>query len=119
MSDIIVFLFFNILFLTSLFWIISICSEYFFKKKQQQLKRDFYECGFTSQFKLNLSLNINFIFILSLFLLYDSELLLFLPTIINYFFLNIIFFFIYIYVIIIFFISFFYDEINNSFYWIV
>jgi len=84
MVDIIIFfLLQNILLISLLFWLLSFIGTKFFKKKNYTSSDEFFECGFLTTNKFNLTLNFNAYVICLLLILYDVELLFIVPYLFN------------------------------------
>ncbi len=112
-----IFLIQNVLIFSIIFWLLTWGAEYFFTKKPQLTKKQFYECGFKSISELNIQVNYNF-FMLSVFLvLYDIEFTFLYPVLFNYskisIFEFILFFFFFFFIV----ISLYYDWLTNTLSW--
>nr|YP_004841731.1 NADH dehydrogenase subunit 3 [Ichthyophthirius multifiliis]AEL89273.1 NADH dehydrogenase subunit 3 [Ichthyophthirius multifiliis] len=120
MGDVmILFLINNVLIFSIIFWLLTWGSEYFFTKKSQLTKKQFYECGFKAISELNIQVNYNF-FMLSVFLvLYDIEFTFLYPILFNFNNINFIEFFIFIFFIFFIIISLYYDWLNNTLSWTI
>lgn len=85
MGDIVIlFLLQNIFIFSFIFWGLTWAGEYFFKKKNQSSKKNFYECGFKSTSDINIQINLNFSILCVFLILYDIEFTFILPILINF-----------------------------------
>lgn len=90
MGDIIIlFLIQNILLFCLIFWLLTWVGEFFYKKKNQTTKRNFYECGFKSTSDVNIQINFNFSMICVFLILYDIEFTLLLPVFFNLYYVSV------------------------------
>lgn len=68
-----------------LYWF-SICYSFFFSRGGKNiLYRDFYECGFKAITDNKIALDIHFSIIGIIFLIYEMEVILFIPILLNYY----------------------------------
>jgi NADH:ubiquinone oxidoreductase subunit 3 (subunit A) len=118
MGDIVIlYLIQNILIFGVIFWLLTWGAEYFFTKKTNLTKKQFYECGFRTLSELNIQINLNFSMLCVFLILYDIEFTFLFPvlfTFYNVYFLEILILFIFIYLII---LSLYYDWQFNSLSW--
>ena len=85
MGDIIIlYLIQNILLFGIIFWLLTWGAEFFFKKKVNLTKKQFYECGFRTLSELNIQININFSMLCVFLVLYDIEFTLLFPMLFNF-----------------------------------
>ena len=118
MGDIVIlFLVQNILIFTMIFWLLTWAGEFFFKKKNQSTKKNFYECGFKSTTDVNIQINFNFSIICVFLILYDVEFTLLLPFLFNTMYINNFSFFLVICFITLIIISLIYDLQLNALNW--
>lgn len=68
---------------SNIFWVLTFVSKFFYSNKYYQLKFSFYECGFKSITKFQISYNINFILLILFLLIYDGEFLIIIPFTLN------------------------------------
>lgn len=73
----------NVFIFSNIFWILTFLSKYYYSNKYYSLKFNFYECGFKSITKFQVSYNINFILLILFLLLYDGEFLIIIPFSLN------------------------------------
>jgi NADH:ubiquinone oxidoreductase subunit 3 (subunit A) len=59
-------------------------AEFFFVKKVNLTKKQFYECGFRTLSELNIQINLNFSMLCVFLILYDIEFTLLYPIIFNF-----------------------------------
>jgi NADH:ubiquinone oxidoreductase subunit 3 (subunit A) len=83
----IVFLFLlkNSIMFSFIFWILTFLAKNLFSYKYFDYKLNFYECGFKNINRGKTSYNINYLTILLLIIIYDSEFLIFIPYSLNIF----------------------------------
>jgi NADH:ubiquinone oxidoreductase subunit 3 (subunit A) len=84
-SMIIFFLIQNVLVFCLIFWALTWIAEYFFSKKEQLTKKQFYECGFKSVSDLNIQINLNFSLVCVFLILYDVEFTFLYPALFNFY----------------------------------
>lgn len=82
-SSLAVFILGNVLAFGLVFWLLTWVSEWFFQRKRQQAKAQFYECGFQSVSDLNIQINVNFSAVCVFLILYDVEFVFLLPALFN------------------------------------
>jgi NADH:ubiquinone oxidoreductase subunit 3 (subunit A) len=58
-------------------------AEYFFSKKEQVSKKQFYECGFKTISDINIQINLNFSLVCVFLILYDVEFTFLYPVLFN------------------------------------
>ncbi len=75
--------FINLLVFCWIFWILTLCGEYFYKKNIQISKNQLYECGFRIVNDVNIQFHFNFILLASFLVLYDVEFLFLIPIVFN------------------------------------
>lgn len=118
MGDIVIlYLIQNILIFCLIFWLLTWGSEYFFSKKTNLTKKQFYECGFRTLSELNIQINLNFSMLCVFLILYDIEFVFLFPILFNFYniyLVEIIILFIFIYLIV---LSLYYDWQFNSLSW--
>ena len=73
----------NVIIFSNIFWLLTFISKYYYSNKYYKLKFNFYECGFKSLTKFQITYNINFILLILFLLLYDGEFLLLIPFTLN------------------------------------
>lgn len=118
MGDIVIlFLIQNIFIFSVIFWLFTIIGEFFYKKKNHNFKKNFYECGFKSTSDVNIQINFNFSIICVFLILYDVEFTLLMPFLLNFINVNIFSLFISLVFIILIIISLIYDWQMNSLNW--
>lgn len=66
-----------------IFWILTFLSKSVFSNLYSNYKLNFYECGFKSLNKVRVSYEINFLLLILLIILYDSEFLILIPFALN------------------------------------
>lgn len=107
-------IFFNFLFVIFIFWFITFIGSFFFKKKENYNRNEFYECGFKAFSDINFNLNYGTFIVMVFVILYDVELSFLIPYLLNsyytLFILKLNFFFFYLFVLITFIID-VYEEI--------
>ena len=79
-----IFLIQNVLIFSIIFWLLTWGAEYFFTKKPQLTKKQFYECGFKSISELNIQVNYNFFMLAVFLILYDIEFTFLYPVLFNF-----------------------------------
>ncbi len=118
MGDIFILFFFNnFLVFALIFWGLTWAGEYFYKRKNHDAKRQFYECGFKVSTDTDIQFNLSFTLICVFLVLYDLEFTLLIPFLFNVSFLtsaSILVFFSFMLLI---FVSLIYDWQNNAFNW--
>ena len=118
MGDIVIlFLLQNIFLFCLIFWLLTWASEYFFKKKNHETKKNFYECGFKSTSDINLQINFNFSMICIFLILYDIEFTLLIPIFFNLSFMFVLNYVLMIIFIILIILSLIYDWQMNALNW--
>lgn len=70
-----------------IFWLLTWAGEFFYKKKNHQSKRAFYECGFKSTTDVNIQINFNFSMVCVFLILYDIEFTLLIPAFFNLYYM--------------------------------
>lgn len=76
--------FFSILFFNLVLYMLTLLYSFFFSKYgKQRFYRDFYECGFKSISDNKVPLDIHFSIIGIIFLIYEMEIILFVPILLN------------------------------------
>ena len=112
-----IFLIQNVLIFSIIFWLLTWGAEYFFTKKPQLTKKQFYECGFKSISELNIQVNYNFFMLAVFLILYDIEFTFLYPVLFNFSKITIIelllVFFFFFFII----ISLYYDWLTNTLSW--
>lgn len=73
----------NIFVFSFVFWALTWAGEYFFKKKNHNSKKNFYECGFQSNSDINIQINLNFSMLCVFLILYDIEFAILIPGLFN------------------------------------
>jgi NADH-ubiquinone oxidoreductase chain 3 len=73
----------NVLVFSLIFWALLLLSSYFYKIKNQKIKRHLCECGFKSLADINIQININFAMLCIFLILYDIEFTLLFPILFN------------------------------------
>lgn len=115
----IIFFIINSLIVVLLFWLITFIGSFFFKKNENFVKFEFYECGFKSISDFNFKLNIGTFSTMIFVVLYDIELLFTLPFLLdqtiysNFCMFNVIFLYICIFITIV--IDLYFDIIKWDF----
>lgn len=66
-----------------IFWLLTFIAKYYYSNKFYSFKLNFYECGFKSLNKFQISYPINFILLILFLLLYDGEFLIIIPLSLN------------------------------------
>jgi len=66
-----------------IFWAIVFANSFFFKLQPKNESKQIYECGFKSYKNISIDFNINFFLSVALVLLYELELLFFVPLMLN------------------------------------
>jgi NADH:ubiquinone oxidoreductase subunit 3 (subunit A) len=85
MGDIVLFYFFQNMFIfCCIFWLLTWVGEYFYKKKDQFSKKQFYECGFRNITEIHVQTNFNYIIFAVFLVLYDVEFMFLVPLIFNF-----------------------------------
>jgi len=74
----------NVFLFCMIFWIITWLAEWFYNKKEQTAKKQFYECGFKSISDVNIQLNLNFSLVCVFLILYDVEFTFLFPLLFNF-----------------------------------
>lgn len=62
-----------------IFWYLTFLAKWFYSEKYYSLKTNFYECGFKSLTKMQISYDVNYLNIILFIMLYDSEFLILIP----------------------------------------
>jgi NADH:ubiquinone oxidoreductase subunit 3 (subunit A) len=115
MGSVILFFFVqNVFIFCIIFWFLTWISEWFYNKKENVAKKQFYECGFKSISDVNIQLNLNFSLVCIFLILYDVEFTFLFPLLFNFFFLDAISFFILFIFFILIIISLLYDLSNTA-----
>jgi len=118
MGDMVIFyLIQNVFIFCCIFWVLTWGAEYFFQKKNQTAKKQFYECGFRTLSELNVQINLNFSMMCVFLILYDIEFTFLFPILFNFlnlYFLDLIILFFFFFVII---YSLYYDWQFNTLSW--
>lgn len=118
MGDIIIlFLIQNIVIFCLIFWLLTWVGEFYYKKKNQSTKRNFYECGFKSTSDVNIQINFNFSMICVFLILYDVEFTLLIPAFFNLYSILILQYALIIIFIILIIMSLIYDWQMNALNW--
>lgn len=118
MGDIVVlFLLQNIVVFSFIFWGLTWIGEYFFKKKNHDSKKKFYECGFKSTTDINIQINLNFSILCVFLILYDIEFTFLVPILINFTYTSFLEYFILSMFILIILLSLIYDWQMNALNW--
>lgn len=107
----------NVFIFSCIFWLLTWVGEYFFKKKNHNSKKNFYECGFKSTTDVNIQINLNFSMLCVFLILYDIEFAMLIPVFFNFSFLSNTSFFVLILFILIIVISLIYDWQMNALNW--
>ena len=92
-------------------------GEFYYKKKNQATKRNFYECGFKSTSDVNIQINFNFSMICVFLILYDIEFTLLIPIFFNIYYTLYYQFFLIIVFITLIILSLIYDWQMNALNW--
>jgi NADH:ubiquinone oxidoreductase subunit 3 (subunit A) len=71
------------IFFSCIFWILTFLAKFFYSNKYYSNKFNFYECGFKSINKFQISYSINFLLLVLFLLLYDGEFLIIIPFSLN------------------------------------
>ena len=79
----IIFILQNIFLLMMLFWFLSWVGDKFYKSKNYTPMNEIYECGFLSTHSLKIQLNLPFILMAWLLILYDIEFFFLIPFFLN------------------------------------
>jgi NADH:ubiquinone oxidoreductase subunit 3 (subunit A) len=74
----------NVFLFCIIFWVITWLAEWFYSKKEQTAKKQFYECGFKSISDINIQLNLNFSLVCVFLILYDVEFTFLFPLLFNF-----------------------------------
>ena len=77
-----------------IFWGLTWGGEYFLRKKENETKKNFYECGFKATVDVNITTSLNFILFCIFLVLYDVEFLFLIPIYFNLEFISLFHFFI-------------------------
>jgi NADH:ubiquinone oxidoreductase subunit 3 (subunit A) len=64
---------------SSVFWTLTFLAKWVYSEKYYNLKVNFYECGFKSLTKMQISYDINYLTIGLFIMIYDSEFLVLIP----------------------------------------
>lgn len=87
----ILFFFINFLSVVLLFWLITFIGSFFYTKKENLNRNDFYECGFKSFGDLNFNLNTGAFVVIIFVILYDIEITFLIPALLNSFSVGLVF----------------------------
>ena len=118
MGDIVLlFLLNNVLLFGIIFWVLMWIAEYFYTKKKQTSKYQFYECGFKSTSDVNIQINLNFSMLCVFLILYDIEFTLLFPYLFNIFFTSLNEFIVFLLFTLLIIFSLIYDWQMNSLGW--
>ena len=69
----------HVMFVTTLFWLLTTIGQYFYKKEDSASKKENFECGFENINMGEVSIDFKHSIVMSFLILYDIELLLLLP----------------------------------------
>lgn len=108
-SAIIIFLVHNVVVFCMIFWLLTWLAEWFFNKKEQIAKKQFYECGFKSISDVNIQVNLNFSLVCVFLILYDVEFMFLFPALFNFFTMSALSFYLFLFFIAFVVISLLYD----------
>jgi len=118
MGDVLIFaLIQNIFIFSGIFWLLTWVGEYFYKKKNHDTKKNFYECGFKSTTDINIQININFSMLCVFLILYDIEFTMLIPIIVNMTFISTISYIVFFLFVTLIVISLVYDWQMNTLNW--
>ncbi len=118
MGDVmLIFLIHNVLIFCIIFWLLTWGAEYFFTKKPQLAKKQFYECGFKSISELNIQVNYNFFMLAVFLILYDIEFTFLYPFLFNFSKTSVIEFFFFLVFMSFIIMSLYYDWVTNTLSW--
>ncbi len=107
----------NILIFSLIFWVLTILGSFFYKKKKNKFKRNFYECGFKSISDINIQININFIMICVFLILYDIEFTFLFPVLFNFWLSDLYQFLLFSLFVFFILVSLYYDIMLNALSW--
>jgi NADH-quinone oxidoreductase subunit A len=107
----------NVLIFGLIFWALTFGGEYFFKVKNQQTKKQFYECGFKSLSDANIQFNVNFALLCVFLILYDIEFVFLMPFLFNIMSVGYFEFFLFCLFTLLILVSLFYDWQMNALSW--
>ena len=118
MGDVMIFfLIQNVLIFTIIFWLLTWGAEYFFTKKPQLTKKQFYECGFKAMSELNIQVNYNFFMLAVFLILYDIEFTFLFPILFNFSKITILEFILLLLFIFLIIASLYFDWLHNTLSW--
>jgi NADH:ubiquinone oxidoreductase subunit 3 (subunit A) len=107
----------NAIIFSFIFWILTFIFKIYYSNKNYNYKLNFYECGFKSLNNIKIQYNINFILIILFLLIYDGEFLILIPVSLNLNILNFISLFILSTFIILLIVTLIFDYIYNALEW--
>jgi NADH:ubiquinone oxidoreductase subunit 3 (subunit A) len=99
----------NVFLFCAIFWLLTWVAEWFYQKKDQVSKKQFYECGFKSISDLNIQINLNFSLVCIFLILYDVEFVFLFPFLFNFLIATSVSFYIFIFFMFILVLSLVYD----------
>ena len=103
-------LFFAVNFMILFFYYIALLNTYLFARRGRNIFfRELYECGFKAIPDIRLNLDVQFIILCFIFLLYDIEIILVVPILINLYNLPIISYILIIFIVCILAVSYYYE----------
>lgn len=111
------FFFQNFIFFSLIFWGLTWAGEYFYKKKNHDAKKQFYECGFKVSTDTDIQFNLSFTLLCVFLVLYDLEFTLLIPVLFNFTLVSIAGLVIFYVFVLLIFLSLVYDWQNNAFNW--
>ena len=107
----------NLMIFCSIFWLLTIVGEIYFKKKEHLSKKQFYECGFKSLTDNQIGISLNFVLLAVFLILYDVEFMILYPALFSFWFITFSQYAIFIIFIAFILISLYYDLRVNALTW--
>jgi NADH:ubiquinone oxidoreductase subunit 3 (subunit A) len=92
-----------------IFWGLTWAGEYFYKKKNHDAKRQFYECGFKVSTDTDIQFNLSFTLLCVFLVLYDLEFTILIPFLFNSAFITSTSIFVFFFFMLLIFLSLIYD----------
>lgn len=111
------FFFQNFIIFSFIFWGLTWAGEYFYKQKNHDAKKQFYECGFKVSTDTDIQFNLSFTLLCVFLVLYDLEFTLLIPFLFNFTFITQASIFVFFFFVLLIFLSLIYDWQNNAFNW--
>lgn len=82
-DSILIFFFKNTMFVSLVFFLLTLAFQFFFKRYEYKFREDFYECGFKTTTDIGFTINYSFFLSAIFLLLYDIEFVFTIPYFFN------------------------------------